>query len=239
MSTSSGVSGDGWPVATARSQPWTSTSRNRWPAYTEPGTGPYDTAHGASSAPGAVEDPGRGDGRLVVLAERRRLEHVTVVACAHLLDRRAGGEVRCPPVPGDDVVEQRPHVPVVARRRACHWSSRMPATTSRVASSAARWAPRCRARDPTSRRHPFTYESFSATQPVADPHDVDAADVPAGPRVAPPLDDPVAGGEGLLRLEAARGVGEDRAPTRRGSRPGPRRGRRRARVRWRRTRSRR
>src|SRR5690348_6245413 len=30
-----------------------STSTKRWPAYTDPGTGPYDTAHGASSAPGA------------------------------------------------------------------------------------------------------------------------------------------------------------------------------------------
>ena len=41
------------PVATARSQPWMSTSRKRCPAYTDPGTGPYDTAHGASRAPGA------------------------------------------------------------------------------------------------------------------------------------------------------------------------------------------
>ena len=42
----------GWPVADATSHPWINTSIRRWPAYTEPGTGPYETAQGASSAPG-------------------------------------------------------------------------------------------------------------------------------------------------------------------------------------------
>src|SRR5206468_82777 len=50
-STSTGSSVASCPVPTARSQPWTSTSMNRCPAYTSPGTGPYETAHGASSAP--------------------------------------------------------------------------------------------------------------------------------------------------------------------------------------------
>ena len=53
--------------------------------------------------------------RRLVLGERIVAEHVAVEAVPDLLDRPPPAELRGPVVAGDDVVHERPHVPVLAR----------------------------------------------------------------------------------------------------------------------------
>src|SRR5580704_7841026 len=53
---------------------------------------------------------------------------------------------------------------------------------------------------------------FLGNQTVANANDVDASNVPVGPRVSPQLNYPVIHGEGLFGVESARRVIEDRRP---------------------------
>ena len=122
------------PVDFATSQPWISTSMNRCPQYTDPGTGPYDTAHGASIAPGARNTAAATSDGVVVRAQRVVAEHVAVEPVADLLDGLPRAELLRPVVAGDDVVHELAHGPVVAVRRSAPTGRRAtPATDRRVA----------------------------------------------------------------------------------------------------------
>ena len=128
-STSSGSSVVSWPVDVATSHPWISTSMNRCPQYTSPGTGPYDTAHGALHRARHAEDRRRDQRRSRRRRAAGRAEHVAVEPVADLFDGVPDAELGRPVVAGDDVVHQLAHGPVVAvGRAASHWSSPTPAT---------------------------------------------------------------------------------------------------------------
>src|SRR5437660_41478 len=140
-STSSGSSVVSWPVALATSQPWTTTSMNRCPRYTSPGTGPYDTAQGASIAPGAwnASLAARADSSYAAVGSSPSMSPSRRSPTSSIVFPRASSAAQKFPLTmwsTSSRTSQPSHGDALV-----HWSPPTPATYRRVPASARSWRP--------------------------------------------------------------------------------------------------